>query len=196
MSSQQKGPASGSQKPASDIEQVGVLSRVSDGKLFSLGFGSTRIGRQRRADLVVTDKTVSRHHADIIYENGRYVLYDHSTNGTWVNGALVAVAQPLRDRDAVKFGKAEFVFALKAMPSHEAVRAASVTTPKRVPRTSTLIMREGKGKGRLARRARELVILLVLLVVAAVVVYFVFPDFAQQIIQRLPAPLRSLLGGP
>jgi predicted component of type VI protein secretion system len=187
---------SGHLKPAGDVEQVGVLTRVADGKLFSLGFGSTRIGRQRRADLVITDKTVSRHHADIIYESGRYVLYDHSTNGTWVNGTLVAVAQPLRDRDAVKFGKAEFVFALKEMPSEEAVRGADATAPKRVPRSSTLIMREGKGRGRGARRLRQLVALLIVLLVAAAVVYFVFPDVAQQIIQRLPAPLRSLFGGP
>jgi len=101
---EKKRSASGASRSPGDFEQVGVLTRISDGKTFTLGFGSLRVGRQRRADLVITDKTVSRHHADVIYESGRYVLYDHSTNGTWVNGNLVAVAQPLRDRDTVKFG--------------------------------------------------------------------------------------------
>ena len=147
MSGQKKdSSSSGASRSHEDLEQVGVLTRLSDGKEFPLGFGSMRVGRQRRADLVITDKTVSRHHSDVIYESGRYVLYDHSTNGTWVNGNLVAVAQPLRDRDTVKFGKAEFVFSTKSVPTEQALRSGEITAPKRVPGSSTVFMRGGKGK--------------------------------------------------
>jgi hypothetical protein len=196
MSGESKGPgSSGQSHPSSDLEQVGILSRLSDGKEFSLGFGSIRVGRQRRADLVVVDKTVSRHHADIIYESGRYVLYDHSTNGTWVNGNLVAVAQPLRDRDTIKFGKVEFAFSTKSIPKEQALRHAEQTAPKRVSQSSTLMMKGGKGRGRGKRRAKRLAILLLLLIVVApVVIYFALPDLADSIIQKLPPAIQDLLG--
>jgi hypothetical protein len=195
MSGEEKGvPPAARGRSASDMEQVGFLTRISDGKEFSLGFGSLRIGRQRRADLVITDKTVSRHHADIIYESGRYVLYDHSTNGTWVNGNLVAVAQPLRDRDAVKFGKIEFVFSTKAVPKQQVMRSsAEATEPKRVSGSSTHIMRGGKGKGRAARRARNAGVAVLVLIVAVLVVYFALPDVANSVISKLPQPLQDLL---
>ncbi len=75
-------------------ERVGILTRLSDGREYPLGVGNVRIGREQSEDLVVKDRTVSRHHADLTYESGRYVLYDQSSNGTWVNGNIV-VAQPL-----------------------------------------------------------------------------------------------------
>ncbi|NIU52581.1 MAG: FHA domain-containing protein [Gemmatimonadetes bacterium] len=175
------------------MERVGFLTRISDGKEFSLGFGSMRVGRERRADLVIADKTVSRHHADIIYESGRYVLYDHSTNGTWVNGNLVAVAQPLRERDKVKFGKIEFVFSTKSVPKSQAAGLRQVTEPERVSGSSTAIMRGGRGKGRTVRRIKRAGIVLLVLVIAAVVVYFALPEVANSVISRLPQPLQDLL---
>lgn len=190
-------PVQPSRKPAPDIERVGVLKRLSDGKEYSLGFGSLRIGRQKRADLVITDKTVSRHHADICYESGRYVLYDHSTNGTWVNGQLVAVARPLRDRDKVKFGRAEFLFALKEVPKQAALRPAVQTAPRRIPKSVTQIMKGGKGRGkrRGGRVLRGAILLLLLVVLALVVVYSLFPDLANRLIGQLPPAMQQLVGG-
>jgi pSer/pThr/pTyr-binding forkhead associated (FHA) protein len=186
--------ASGHSRTAGDMEQVGVLTRIVDGKAFTLGFGSLRVGRQRRADLVITDKTVSRHHADVIYESGRYVLYDHSTNGTWVNGNLVAVAQPLRDRDTVKFGKVEFVFSTKSMPKDQALRSGETTVPTKVPGSSTVIMRGGKGIGRGARRLKRIGLGVALVVLVLVLIYFALPDVADRVISQLPASLQRLLG--
>ena len=92
------------------VEQVGMLTRAADGREFSLGYGSLRIGRQRRADLVIDDKTVSRHHADICYESGRYVLYDHSTNGTWVNGRRMGEKTTLQHWDLIQVGETHLRF--------------------------------------------------------------------------------------
>jgi tetratricopeptide (TPR) repeat protein len=51
---------------------------------------TVRIGRGSDNDLVLEDagKSVSRNHAEIRYENGRYVLVDReSQNGVWVSGS-------------------------------------------------------------------------------------------------------------
>lgn len=45
---------------------------------------SVTMGRQEHNDLEVIDTRVSRSHARIEYRKGRFVLIDHSTNGTYV----------------------------------------------------------------------------------------------------------------
>jgi pSer/pThr/pTyr-binding forkhead associated (FHA) protein len=50
----------------------------------------TRIGRQLDNDIVLHEEYVSRAHAEIRFEDGRYVLYDlQSTGGTFVNSKHV-----------------------------------------------------------------------------------------------------------
>src|SRR5438445_11969357 len=53
---------------------------------------TVRIGRSPQSDLVLDDagKSVSRNHAEIRFEGGRYVLIDlESQNGVWVAGSRV-----------------------------------------------------------------------------------------------------------
>lgn len=50
----------------------------------------TRLGRQMENDIVLHEDFVSRFHAEIRFEFGKYVLYDNgSTGGTFVNGKKV-----------------------------------------------------------------------------------------------------------
>lgn len=53
-----------------------------------LTIGQTRptvtMGRQEHNDVEVIDTRVSRSHARIEYRDGRFILIDHSTNGTFV----------------------------------------------------------------------------------------------------------------
>ena len=50
----------------------------------------TRLGRQLDNDLVFNEEFVSRFHAEIRFEDGKYVLYDNeSTSGTLVNSKKV-----------------------------------------------------------------------------------------------------------
>jgi pSer/pThr/pTyr-binding forkhead associated (FHA) protein len=50
----------------------------------------THIGRQLDNDVVFHEESISRFHAEIRYENGKYVLYDNnSTAGTFVNSKRV-----------------------------------------------------------------------------------------------------------
>lgn len=71
-----------------------------------LGVVPVRIGRGEDNDVILDDpaKGVSRTHAELVYEAGRYVLVDqHSRNGILVNGARVERAV-LRPDSAVTIG--------------------------------------------------------------------------------------------
>jgi pSer/pThr/pTyr-binding forkhead associated (FHA) protein len=50
----------------------------------------TTLGRQLENDIVFHEDFLSRFHAEIVYENEKYVLYDkESTSGTFVNGRKI-----------------------------------------------------------------------------------------------------------
>jgi hypothetical protein len=64
------------------------------------------IGRGRDCDVVLTDISVSRHHARLIPRDGAWVLHDlSSTNGSYLNGHRVSRCQ-LRPGDRVVLGEA------------------------------------------------------------------------------------------
>ena len=49
-----------------------------------------RIGRQLENDIVLHEEFVSRFHAEIRFEEGKYILQDNgSTSGTFVNGRKI-----------------------------------------------------------------------------------------------------------
>jgi pSer/pThr/pTyr-binding forkhead associated (FHA) protein len=62
------------------------------------------IGRSSACEIVLGDDTVSRRHAELRYEDGRWLLRDlGSSNGTYVNGRLVTEAE-VRRGDVVHLG--------------------------------------------------------------------------------------------
>ena len=62
------------------------------------------IGRSSACHLVLGDDTVSRRHAELRYEDGRWLLRDlHSSNGTYVNGRFVTEAE-VRPGDVIHLG--------------------------------------------------------------------------------------------
>jgi hypothetical protein len=62
------------------------------------------IGRDPGNDVVLRDPRVSRHHAEIVFERGFFVLRDlGSSNGSYVNGHRIRVA-PLTNDSKMKFG--------------------------------------------------------------------------------------------
>jgi hypothetical protein len=70
------------------------------------------LGRAKDCDLMVTSDLASRHHAQIVYRKGKFVLIDQSTNGTFVKaqgGKEVYVQQeeaPLVGSGFISLGKA------------------------------------------------------------------------------------------
>lgn len=65
-----------------------------------------RIGRDRSCDVVLYNEQVSRNHAEIRFDDGRFWLVDlGSTNGTRVNETIVQdAAARLRRGDTVRIG--------------------------------------------------------------------------------------------
>jgi pSer/pThr/pTyr-binding forkhead associated (FHA) protein len=71
------------------VSQRGV-SLVVNKQVIPLSKKITRLGRHLENDVVFHEEFLSRYHAEIILEEGQYVLYDkNSTGGTYVNGKKV-----------------------------------------------------------------------------------------------------------
>jgi pSer/pThr/pTyr-binding forkhead associated (FHA) protein len=86
------------------------LADQRTGRHYSLAAGMTMIGRAGDNQIVLDLPSVSGHHAEIHYENDRYILYDcESSNGTYVNGRRITGANLIKPGWRIQFGDAEFV---------------------------------------------------------------------------------------
>ena len=70
---------------------------------------SVVIGRGAYADIRIDDPGVSRHHAEIRIGSDVILRDLGSTNGTYVNGTLIA-EQPLRDGAVITIGSTNLTF--------------------------------------------------------------------------------------
>jgi len=71
----------------------------------------TTIGRTNGNDLIISGRTVSRRHARLWFDNGRWYLEDlQSANGTLINGVRISQPQALNDGDIINFGDEIVVF--------------------------------------------------------------------------------------
>lgn len=71
------------------MEFVGDGGSFIEGDVIPVGNKIT-IGRNRANHMVLPSQSVSSYHAQIYFEDGRYMLEDlHSTNGTFINGVQV-----------------------------------------------------------------------------------------------------------
>jgi len=82
-----------------------------DGLLLELR-GQPLVGRERPADLLAPDATVSAAHAVFLHEAGGrcFVRDEGSSNGTWVGGRRIDGTVRLRDGDRVELGDLVFRF--------------------------------------------------------------------------------------
>jgi pSer/pThr/pTyr-binding forkhead associated (FHA) protein len=70
----------------------------------------TRLGRQLDNDVVFKEESISRNHAEIRFENGKYFLYDClSTSGTFVNSRRIECCV-LNSGDLVSLANIQFMF--------------------------------------------------------------------------------------
>jgi len=75
------------------------------------------VGRSDKSDLTIDSHRVSREHAVLLIEEGRYVVQDlRSTNGTLVNGQRVERME-ISDGDIVTFADVEYSFTAPLPPN-------------------------------------------------------------------------------
>lgn len=124
---------------ANGAYRIFVQQGPNQGQVFYLTKEVVAIGRDISNDLVFNDPEVSRYHARLTRQAQGYALEDlGSTNGTFVNGARLAVPRVLAQGDIVSLGE---TVRLGFESSYDAGRDAGVgvatmaDAPVRTPRT-------------------------------------------------------------
>lgn len=89
-----------------------LKSNADERQRWTLNQSTTTIGRWEANDVVLDSREVSRQHARILREVGRYLLEDTgSKNGTYLNGRRVIGAESLQDGDQIHVPPSfDFVF--------------------------------------------------------------------------------------
>ncbi|HLF73281.1 MAG TPA: FHA domain-containing protein [Anaerolineales bacterium] len=86
--------------------QLIMRAGPTPGATYTLEGDQLMIGRDSTNDIVINDAEVSRRHARLIFQGGKYVLEDlGSTNGTFVNGQRLAGPRVLKPGEVVSFGE-------------------------------------------------------------------------------------------
>ncbi len=87
-----------------------VLQGPDKGRTFRTLDEPAILGRQAE-QIPLSDRTVSRHHAELRPDNGSWVLHDmKSANGTYVNGVRVREPVRLKHGDQIKIGTTLIVY--------------------------------------------------------------------------------------
>lgn len=88
-----------------DRASVVVLAGTNVGEMYRLEGVEVVVGRASNANIRLNDDGISRRHARIFSEGGKYLIEDlGSANGTLVNGLRIAMKQVLEDGDKIRLG--------------------------------------------------------------------------------------------
>src|SRR5215470_16853631 len=86
--------------------QLIMRSGPTPGAAYTLEGDQITIGRDSNNEIVINDAEISRRHARLTFQGGKYVLEDlGSTNGTFVNGQRLAGPRVLKAGEVVSFGE-------------------------------------------------------------------------------------------
>jgi hypothetical protein len=88
------------------VFRLKVRSGPNAGETYPLEKEEIWIGREPSNDVIIPDPEVSRRHARLVLRGGGYAIEDlGSTNGTLVNGELIAGLRLLRHGDVIELGE-------------------------------------------------------------------------------------------
>jgi predicted component of type VI protein secretion system len=79
------------------------------------------IGRDAASHILIREPAVSRNHAELRSEDGRFVLHPCGVNPTTVNGATLTEPKSLTEGDRVEVGSAILTFTTQRLPLGVAV---------------------------------------------------------------------------
>ncbi len=86
--------------------QFVMRSGPTPGATYSLEGDQLVIGRDSSSSIAINDAEVSRKHARLNFQGGKYVIEDlGSTNGTFVNGQRLSAPVVLKSGDVVSLGE-------------------------------------------------------------------------------------------
>jgi diguanylate cyclase (GGDEF)-like protein len=93
--------------------------------------GKNTLGRKPDNDIVISDQSASRRHAEIFYQDNILVIYDlKSTNGTFVNRERIKEPVVLRSGDQIRIGEQVASVTFKADDApNELISALTNTHP-------------------------------------------------------------------
>ncbi len=99
--------------PARYQASVVIIKGYAEGLEYPIDKTRAVIGRDRDTQIALKDPLVSRQHAAILFQDGRFLLKDlDSTNGTQINGASIKEAD-LRHGDTFRVGDTVLQFILE-----------------------------------------------------------------------------------
>lgn len=86
--------------------QLIMRTGPTPGAAYTLEGDQMTVGRDSTNEIVINDAEISRRHARLTFQGGKYVLEDlGSTNGTFVNGQRLAGPRVLKAGEVVSFGE-------------------------------------------------------------------------------------------
>jgi len=113
--------------------QFVMRSGPTPGVTFPLDGDQLTIGRDSTNPVAINDTEVSRKHARMMFQGGKYVLEDlGSTNGTFVNGQRLAGPVVLKPGDVVSLGE-QIVLMYDAIASDA---GATIAVPRKAVQSS------------------------------------------------------------
>jgi hypothetical protein len=117
------------------LYQFVMRSGPTPGATFSLEGDQLVIGRDSSSAIAINDAEVSRKHARLNFQGGKYVIEDlGSTNGTFVNGQRLVSPVVLKSGDVVSLGE-QIVLMYEALAADigETVISARKSVPRPAP---------------------------------------------------------------
>jgi len=97
--------------------QLTMRSGPNPGTVYALDGDQISIGRDSTNEIPVNDAEVSRRHARLTFQGGKYVLEDAgSTNGTFVNGQRLTGPRVLKSGEVISLGE-QIVFVYESVDS-------------------------------------------------------------------------------
>lgn len=116
--------------------QLIMRTGPTPGATFILEGDQLTIGRDSTNEIVINDAEVSRRHARLTFQGGKYVLEDlGSTNGTFVNGQRLAGPRVLKAGEVVSFGE-QIVLVFEVMTNDPGATMVSPRAAAAVPSVS------------------------------------------------------------
>lgn len=90
-----------------------ILKDLSTGDVYEVTSNPFTIGKSQTCNLVIADKVVSRHHAEVVQYGDKYFIKDlSSTNGTFINGnkLMADTDVELKDGQEIIFANRKFIY--------------------------------------------------------------------------------------